>query len=104
MVVPVWVFFQGLALHFYSPSMLMSVVAPVGTYISSDNATRCTTRIDGARVCVEVDVAKPPLISYWIEVPFAPSSRLQEVIYETLPAFCTHCKMQGHNLKTCMKG
>ncbi|XP_042978988.1 uncharacterized protein LOC122309541 [Carya illinoinensis] len=24
-----------------------------------------------------------------------------EVVYESLPAFCTRCKMQGHNLKLC---
>lgn len=36
-------------------------------------------------------------------MPFASNSRLQEVIYGTLPAFCVNCKMQGHNLQTCKK-
>ncbi|KAG2665071.1 hypothetical protein I3760_16G112800 [Carya illinoinensis] len=69
-----------------------------------DNATRCATRTDGTRVCLEVDVAKPPLLSFWIGAPSCPTSRLQEVVYETMPAFFSLCKVQGHNMKTCKKG
>ncbi|KAG2679826.1 hypothetical protein I3760_11G069500 [Carya illinoinensis] len=80
------------------------ITSPIGKLIRIDNATRCATRTDGARVCLEVDVAKSPLVSFWIGAPSCPTSRLQEVVYETMPAFCSLCKVQGHNLKTCKKG
>lgn len=51
--------------------MFILVVALVGTYICCDNTTRCATRTDGARVYVELDVANPHLIFFWIGAPFA---------------------------------
>lgn len=34
-------------------------------------------------------------------MPKLPTSIYQEVVYETLLAFCSFCKVQGHNLNTC---
>ncbi|XP_041026986.1 uncharacterized protein LOC121267191 [Juglans microcarpa x Juglans regia] len=102
-VVPVWIFLLGLAPNFYHPSIPKSLTTPIGKYIRCDNSTRCATRTDGARVCLELDVAKSPLLSFWIGAPSCPASRMQEVVYKTMPAFCTKCKIQGHNLKTCKK-
>jgi hypothetical protein len=34
-------------------------------------------------------------------MPRQPSSMRQEINYETLPAFCTKCNTQGHNIGTC---
>ncbi|KAG2674330.1 hypothetical protein I3760_13G128500 [Carya illinoinensis] len=73
-MVPVWIFLPGLAPNFYHPSILKSLMSPIEKFIRSDNSTRCATRTDGARVCLEVDVAKSPLLSFWIGVP-----SLQEV-------------------------
>ncbi|XP_040987690.1 uncharacterized protein LOC121235413 [Juglans microcarpa x Juglans regia] len=103
-VVPVWIFLPGLAPNFYHPSILKCLTAPIGKFIRCDNSTRCATRTDGARVCVELDAAKSPISSFWIGAPSCSASRRLEVIYETLPAFCTECKLQGHNLKTCKRG
>ncbi|KAG2721043.1 hypothetical protein I3760_02G063000 [Carya illinoinensis] len=80
------------------------LTSPIGKFIRTDNSTRCATRTDGARVCLEVDVAKSPLLSFWIGAPSCPASWLQEIVYETMPAFCSICKVQGHNFKTCKKG
>ncbi|XP_042988676.1 agamous-like MADS-box protein AGL14 [Carya illinoinensis] len=35
---------------------------------------------------------------------YASPSRKQEIVYETLPAFCSTCKIQGHNVRTCRAG
>ena len=75
-VVPVWIFLLGLASNFYHPSILKSLTSPIGKLIRIDNSTRCATRTDGARVCLEVDVAKSPLVSFWIGAPSCPTSRL----------------------------
>ncbi|KAF5449716.1 hypothetical protein F2P56_030133 [Juglans regia] len=100
-VVLVWIFLPGLAPNFYHPSILKSLTALIGNYIRSDNPTRCATRTDGARVCLELDVDKSLLSSYWIGASSCPTSRMQEVVYETMSVFCTKCKIQGHNLSTC---
>ncbi|KAF5458516.1 hypothetical protein F2P56_022539 [Juglans regia] len=99
--VPVWLSLPGLPPNFYSEAFLTILMASIGTFIRGDNPTRCATRTDGARLCVEVDAAKEPLSHFWIGAPGLPSSRKQQVVYETLPAYCCKCRMQGHNKSTC---
>ncbi|KAF5469004.1 hypothetical protein F2P56_013109 [Juglans regia] len=99
--VPVWLSLLGLPPNFYSEAFLTILMAPIGTFIRRDNPTRCATRTDGARLCVEVDEAKEPLSHFWIGAPGLPLSRKQQVVYETPPAYCCKCRMQGHNKSTC---
>ncbi len=58
---PVWINFQGLAPNFYQESYLRNITAPVGILLRRDNATKCATRTDGARVCVLMDISQPPV-------------------------------------------
>ncbi|KAF5442492.1 hypothetical protein F2P56_035144 [Juglans regia] len=97
----VWLMLPGLPPNLYQESYLRNIVAPIGTFLRRDNATRCATRTDGARVCVLMNIDQEPISSFWIGTPRQPASIFQEVEYETLPAFCSCCKVQGHNLKTC---
>ncbi|KAF5458486.1 hypothetical protein F2P56_022510 [Juglans regia] len=97
-IVPVWVMLPGLPPNFYHNSILKILTAPLGKFIRSDNSTRCTTRTDGARVCLEMDASKQHLDSFWIGTPS--SSFKQDVVFETLPTFCSSCKLQGHNKTT----
>lgn len=94
---PVWIMLLGLPPNFYHEAMLRIVTAPIGIYLRRDNATRCATCTDGARVCVLMNIAQKPIQSFWIGTPKKPTSICQEVIYETLPAFYVGCKVQGHN-------
>ncbi|XP_040994354.1 uncharacterized protein LOC121240898 [Juglans microcarpa x Juglans regia] len=100
-IVPVWIVLPGLPPNYYHESFLKILTAPIGRFIRRDNPTRCATRTDGARICVEMDVAKEPLPHFWIGTPGLGTSCKQEIIYETLPAFCSKCKIQDHNAKTC---
>ncbi|GLT71082.1 hypothetical protein SLA2020_431240 [Shorea laevis] len=56
---PVWIKLPGLAPNYYQESYLRNITAPVGTLLRRDNATKCATRTDGARVCVLMDVSQP---------------------------------------------
>lgn len=100
-LVPVWIMLPGLPPNFYHESFLRNITLPLGQYIRQDNSTRCATRTDGARICIKMDASKKPLDSFWIGIPHQANSRLQEVVYETLPAYCGRCRMQGHNTFTC---
>lgn len=42
-------------------------MAPIGTFIHMDNLTHCAIRTDGARLCVEVDVAKNLSLTFGLE-------------------------------------
>ncbi|XP_042962358.1 uncharacterized protein LOC122296621 [Carya illinoinensis] len=102
--VPVWVFLPGLPPNFYHASLLKMLTAPIGKYIRRDNPTKCATRTDGARICLEINAAQKPISHFWIGIPGMPKSRRQEIIYETLPAYCSKCRCQGHNQRTCRYG
>ncbi|XP_041016212.1 uncharacterized protein LOC121258736 [Juglans microcarpa x Juglans regia] len=99
--VPVWIFLSGLPLNFFHESFLRSITAPIGRFLKRDNSTKCATRTDGARVCIEMDVSKEPLTALWIGTPRNPQSLYQEIEYETLPAYCMRFRVQGHNARTC---
>ncbi|XP_042980144.1 uncharacterized protein LOC122310314 [Carya illinoinensis] len=101
--VPVWISLPGLPPNYYHDSFLRCITAPLGRYLKRDNPTKCATRTEAARVCIEMDVSKEPLRTFWIGIPRQPNSFMQQVIYETLPAYCTMCNMQGHNEKTCKR-
>ncbi|XP_041009385.1 uncharacterized protein LOC121253439 [Juglans microcarpa x Juglans regia] len=103
-IVPVWIALPGLPPNFYHESLLKILTAPIGRFIRRDNPTRFATRTNGARLCVEMDVAIEPISHFWIGMPGLGSSQKQEIVYETLPAFCSICKIQGHNVRTCWAG
>ncbi|KAF5472547.1 hypothetical protein F2P56_009258 [Juglans regia] len=102
--VPVWILLPGLPPNFYQESFLQIFTAPLGRFIRRDNSTCCATRTDGARLCLEMDAAKEPISYFWIGTPGLATSRKQEIIFETLPAYCGKCRVQGHNSKTCRAG
>ncbi|KAF5468703.1 hypothetical protein F2P56_012839 [Juglans regia] len=98
---PVWIMLLGLPPNLYQESFLRNIVTPIGVFLRRDNATHYATRTNGARVCVLMNIDQERIHSIWIGTPRHPTIIFQEVDYETLPAFCSFCKVQGHNLKTC---
>lgn len=102
-LVSVWIFLPGLPPNYYYESFLWNITLPRRQCFRRDNCTRCATKTNGARVCIKMDISKPPMEELWIGVPNQSTSWLQSVVFETLLVFCSHCCMQGHNLKTCTR-
>lgn len=102
--IPIWISLPGLPPNFYQESFLHILTTPIGRFIRCDNPTCCATQTDGARLCLEIDVAKEPLPYFWIRALGLASSRKQEIMYEMLPVYCCKCKMQGHNTKNLSSG
>lgn len=71
-VVPVWLNLLGLPPNYYHEDLLRNILLAIGRFLKRDNSTRCATRTDGARVCVEMDVSKDPLKAIWIGTPHHP--------------------------------
>jgi hypothetical protein len=92
---PVWIKLPGLAPNFYQESYLRNITAPVGTLLRRDNATKCATRTDGARVCVLMDVSKPPVQQVWIGLPRQPSSVFQEFVMKLFRLFALNVTHKG---------
>ncbi|XP_041009401.1 uncharacterized protein LOC121253453 [Juglans microcarpa x Juglans regia] len=72
----VWLKLLGLPPIFYHEDLLRNITLPIGRFLKRDNSTRCATRTDGARVCVEMDVSKDLLKALWIGTPHHPLSFL----------------------------
>lgn len=77
----------GLPPNFYQVSTLKSLTLIMGTFLKRDNTMYCVTRPKGARFCVEMDVLKPPVQSFWIGHPAGEKRHCQEIIYENLQLF-----------------
>lgn len=96
----VWISFPHLPVVFFQEDFLYKIASLVGRVICMDEQTKNVSRTSMARVCVEVDLVKDNAKRIWIGVG-KEEGFLQEVYYESLPAYCTNCSQQGHHTKAC---
>ncbi|KAJ6352922.1 hypothetical protein OIU76_002024 [Salix suchowensis] len=64
--------------------------------------TSFMARLSYARFLVEIDLRKKLRDSVNICLPNGEMIE-QQIVYETLPKFCSYCKVLGHMVKTCSK-
>ncbi|CAH9081430.1 unnamed protein product [Cuscuta europaea] len=76
------------------------IASMVGVPITTDKVTQEKTYTSFARVLIEIDASKPPVLQFPI-VPPSGKEYLQRVIYETYPSYCCQCKKFGHHYFTC---
>ncbi|XP_020703827.2 uncharacterized protein LOC110115054, partial [Dendrobium catenatum] len=100
-IVPIWISFPNLRLHFFNPQVLHAVGSVFGRPLQTDQATASRTRPSMARVLVEVEISKKHAKEIWV------GSRdfgyMQKVEFEKVADFCSHCKMHGHGAVDCFK-
>ncbi|KAJ6947099.1 hypothetical protein NC651_001710 [Populus alba x Populus x berolinensis] len=96
----VWVKFPNLPLKCWSPRCLAKIASKLGTPIQSDQLTFNMMRISYAKVLVELNLLADLKSSIVINLPNGTTLN-QPVIYETLPRFCTLCKVLGHKTGAC---
>ncbi|CAH9075787.1 unnamed protein product [Cuscuta europaea] len=100
--VPIWVKFPNLHMKLWNEEAMSEVASMVGVPLSTDKVTQNRSNHHFARVLIEVDVSKPPRLSFHIRLPSRKVVN-QMVVYETFPNFCFHCKMYGHHPFICKK-
>ncbi|CAH9055749.1 unnamed protein product [Cuscuta europaea] len=81
---------------------MSEVASMVGVPLSTDKVTQDRSNHFYARVLIEVDVSKPPMLSFPIRLPSRKVVN-QYVVYETFPNYCFHCKEYGHQPFICKK-
>lgn len=97
---PVWIRLHGLPFSLWSRKGLSVVASRVGRPLSCDEATYCCTRLDYARVCVEVDAEKPFTHSFNINTPLATDPLHIGVEYEWKPQGATNASSMATPAKT----
>ncbi|KAF9671283.1 hypothetical protein SADUNF_Sadunf12G0031300 [Salix dunnii] len=84
---------RPIASHQLGLSMVASIV---GTLLSCDEPTHRYTRLEYARICVEIDAALPYVHQFEVLTALSPSLIPIQVEYEWKPSRCDTCKVFGH--------
>ncbi|CAH9134910.1 unnamed protein product [Cuscuta epithymum] len=100
--VPIWVKFPKLPWKLWNDEAMSEVASMVGIPLTTDKITQEKTNYNIARVLIEVDVSKPPQLSFPIRLSFRKIFK-QTVVYETFPNYCFQCKEYGHHPFICKK-
>jgi len=94
---PVWVRLHGLPFPLWSKQGLSLAASMVGRPLSCDELTYGCTRLEYARLCVEVDASLPFVHSFEIDSPLSIAPITVTVEYEWKPQRCDKCKVFGHS-------
>ncbi|GAV89066.1 DUF4283 domain-containing protein [Cephalotus follicularis] len=95
----VWIRLPGLPIPLHNPSILQAIGDSLGRYLRSDENTIKFKHPWAARICVELDLSKPPPSALFIAV--GERKLRQRLVYETRLLYCQHCHLQGHRAATC---
>ncbi|KAL2228169.1 UNVERIFIED_CONTAM: hypothetical protein Sindi_1796600 [Sesamum indicum] len=102
-IVPVWVSFPELPAHLFRKEVLFTVASMIGTPLQIDDATLNQSKLSKARASIELDLLKPRLEDFQIQICGA--TIVQRIAYEDIPNFCSLCKHVGHRDSDCyLKG
>nr|TKR85033.1 hypothetical protein D5086_0000251720 [Populus alba] len=96
---PVWIRLHGLPFPLWSKQGLSLAASMVGRPLSCDELTYNCTRLEYARLCVEIDASLPVINSFDIECPLSADPITVTVDYEWKPKHCEQCKVFGHTCK-----
>ncbi|KAB5561274.1 hypothetical protein DKX38_006231 [Salix brachista] len=96
---PVWARLQGLPFPLWNKQGLSLAASMVGKPIACDEATLKCSRMEYARVCIELDAAVPPVHQFKVASPLTEDPITVEEVYEWKPARCHSCRVFGHSCK-----
>ncbi|XP_062080440.1 uncharacterized protein LOC133785203 [Humulus lupulus] len=100
--VPLWIRLHDLGLQYWGSNCLSALVSTIGKPIMVDKFTQERTRVQFARVLVEMELSdNPPRIIHYMN-EFGQLVE-QGVDYEWLPVKCKNCGSYGHVITDCRK-
>jgi len=94
---PVWIRLHGLPFPLWSKQGLSLAASMVGKPLSCDESTYNCTRLEYARLCVEIDASLPYVSEFEIESTLSPEPINIKVEYEWKPSRCEKCSIFGHS-------
>ncbi|CAN1120288.1 hypothetical protein LINPERHAP2_LOCUS120 [Linum perenne] len=93
----VWVRLPGIPFEYFDRKILQLIGDRIGKTVRIDHTTLEGSRGNFARICVEVDLSKPPLSKYRLR------RRVRRIEYEGLHIICFNCGCYGHKIEACTK-
>jgi hypothetical protein len=96
-ILPVWIRLHGLPFPLWSKQGLSLAAGMVGRSLSCDESTYTWTRLEYARLCVEVDATLPFVHNFKIDCPLSSEPITITVDYEWKPTHCEKCKVFDHS-------
>ncbi|KAJ6673641.1 GLYCINE-RICH CELL WALL STRUCTURAL PROTEIN 1.8-LIKE [Salix viminalis] len=93
----VWIRLRGLPLPLWTKQGLSLAASMVGKPLSCDEPTISCSRLDYARLCIELNASLPFIHQFEIESPLSDEPQLVKVDYEWKPPRCERCQCFGHN-------
>ena len=98
-IAAIWCNLIGLPIHLFDQSALFTIGKLLGTPIQVDRATADKTRLSFARICVEIDITKPPPEEIILDI--CGRETVQQVKWGKIPSYCRECKHVGHSSEVC---
>ncbi|KAJ6397271.1 hypothetical protein OIU84_020273 [Salix udensis] len=98
--IPVWARLQGLPFPLWNKQGLSLAASMVGRPVACDDATIQCSRLEFARVCIEIEASLPLVHNFQVESTLSETPITVDVAYEWKPARCESCKVFGHSCKT----
>ncbi|XP_077231942.1 uncharacterized protein LOC143865497 [Tasmannia lanceolata] len=97
--IPIWVKLPGLPLQYWNNEGISKIGSVIGNPLYMDSKTADETRLNFARICVEIEAGDPLPDSIEIHSPFGVSTQSFE--YEWKPQSCNLCKIFNHSTEKC---
>ena len=93
-------------MEFWTPEDLSYIASAVGIPLYADSSTEAYTRMNYARVCVEIDASKQLVHEFYLQAPSrntdtSPRCSTVRVVYQWKPKMCSLCKVFGHSTNVC---
>ncbi|XP_042029869.1 uncharacterized protein LOC121776766 [Salvia splendens] len=85
-IVAIWCNLVGLQIHLYDQSALYAIGKLLGTPIQVDRATANKSRLFFARLCIEIDITKPPPDEIIMDI--CGRTSVQQVKWDKIPSYC----------------
>lgn len=94
-----WVQLHNLPVEFWEGEALETISSLLGRLLRNDDFTASLSRSKYARICVEIDLAKPLKQGFWIGDE--DNRVFVVVLYERLPTLCYLCGLVRHGSNSC---
>ncbi|XP_044503435.1 uncharacterized protein LOC123224020 [Mangifera indica] len=98
--VAIWVRMYGIPFEFWTPKGLSYIASAIGTPLYADSITEEETRLDYARICIEIKVDTECPDSICLTLPNG-ECMVINVEYSWKPLKCNVCQCFGHSTANC---
>ncbi|KAL6523070.1 hypothetical protein OROMI_031418 [Orobanche minor] len=96
---PLWVKIHSLPSHWFDLRSLKTIASSLGEFLKVDESTHNRTRLNFARVCVEVNLKN--YLPQKINLQVGDDIVELDIEFEKVPQYCQYCKHIGHDITMC---